>query len=346
MDLFSHLRPSVTYYASGSNHAGEIQGFNDLGHAVGVSVERVGDDAMWAIRGLRVPLFCDSGAFGEVSMETGVPVIAKLISDDEWRSRLGTMLNIVEACPTEVSVVAPDCVGHQDVTLDRLRKYAPEVRRLADAGARVLVCVQLGPMSMADFWRAASAVAPRGAVPAIPMKKNAVSLQRLARFSNAVQPDDCHLLGLGENSARFAPAVDALGFAGCRRVTCDSVKIMAHVGRTNGPGGGPRKLTVAHDEAEAQVEDAVFAGDADLPDYTDAIYEADDWMLPADQRAFRDTWGVAGSIAEWLEQEAPNGEPWALDPMVQIDLDEAWTRYHRAARVGARKRRAIRMAFS
>ena len=345
MDLFSHLRPHVTYYASGSNHAGEIQGFNDLGHAVGVSVDRVGEDAMRAIRELRVPLFCDSGAFGEVSMKAGAPVITHRISDSEWRSRLVTMLRIVEACPTEVSVVAPDCVGHQDVTLDRLRKYTPDIRRLTDAGARVLVCVQLGARGMAEFWRDASATTPNAA-PAIPMKKNAVSLQQLACFANVVRPADCHLLGLGESSPRFTPAVDALGFAGCHRVTCDSVKIMAHVGRTNGPGGGRRKLTVAHDEAEAQVEDAVFAGDADLPDYTDAICEPDDWMLPVDQRAFRDAWGVAGSIAEWLEEDAPNGEPWALDPMVQIDLDEAWTRYHRAVRVGARKRRAIRMAFS
>lgn len=346
MDLFGGLRPDTVYFASGSNHVGEVLGFNDIGHAVGVSADRVGDDVVRAVASLTVPLFCDSGAFGEVSMTNGRPTITRPIMDAEWRDRLAMMRRLVEACPTEVTVVAPDCVGHQDVTLQRLRTYRREVLQLVEAGARVLVCVQLGPMALVEFWREAAGIFPGGCVvPAIPMKKNAVSVAELAAFARAVRPSDCHLLGLGESNARWIQATEALGFAGCARVTCDSVKILAHVGRSNGPDGGPRRLTAAQDQADEEIDDAIFAGDVDLPDYTDEIMDPDGWMPAGEQAAFRAAWDINGSISDWLEQDAPNGEFRGLDPLVLLDLDEVWVRWHRNNRGAPKKRRAIRLAF-
>ncbi|MBW2675613.1 MAG: hypothetical protein JRD89_19760, partial [Deltaproteobacteria bacterium] len=57
------------YYASGSNHAGEIAGMADLGMALGITVDQINDEAIAQLREdeYRIThLFVDSGAFGEV----------------------------------------------------------------------------------------------------------------------------------------------------------------------------------------------------------------------------------------------------------------------------------------
>ena len=60
------MPPEVpTYYASGSNHPGEIRGFADLGHPIGVSALQLSEHALRLLERLDVPLFVDSGAFGE-----------------------------------------------------------------------------------------------------------------------------------------------------------------------------------------------------------------------------------------------------------------------------------------
>lgn len=340
--------PSLTYFASGSNHPGEILGFDDIGHPVGLTVSDASPLAFETVRAVGVPVFVDSGAFGEMAFGPSGPVVVREITDASWRDRLAAMLRIASRPQAGVSIVAPDRVGDQRETLARLARYKPELAMLASAGARVLVPVQRGPTPMETFWFEAQAVTtPIPVVPALPMKKNATTPLELARFAAKVAPADVHLLGMGPTSSRWRGAIDAFSFAGCQRVSSDSVLILANVGRTNGPGGGPRILTAAQDAARIEVEASIWSGGPCVDDYTDSIGSPDEWMTLDQQAAFRVAWGVdAGAdIAEWLADDGDNGEPRALDPMIAAVLDAAWSDYYASMQTTAVKRLAIRRAF-
>ncbi len=350
MTLFAATLPRWTYYASGTNHPGEIEGFGDIDHPVGLTIADANDDAVAAARHVAVPVFVDSGAFGEVEPGPAGLVVKRPISDADWRRRLARMLVIAQRPSGGVSVVAPDRVGDQRETLARLRRFLPELRDFAAAGARVLVAVQRGAMPMPAFWREAASVVSVVCqpVPALPMRRHATTPAELAAFAAEVKPDDIHLLGIGPKSSRWPGALEALGFAGCRHVSADSVLILANVGRSNGAGGGPRRLTLAKDAADDAVEAETWAGGiAGLDDYTDAIGDPESWMTLAEAEAFRADAGVPddADLAEWLGEDADNGEPRALALDVGAWLDAAWLRYRESQRVRASKRLAITLAF-
>ena len=69
--LFRDAIPGVTYYASGSNHAGEVLGFAEAGIHVGVSARETRDlteqALCYAVREYKARVFVDSGAFSEVA---------------------------------------------------------------------------------------------------------------------------------------------------------------------------------------------------------------------------------------------------------------------------------------
>lgn len=342
--------PRWTYFASGSNHAGEVEGFGDIGHPVGLTIADARAEAIEAARHTPVPVFVDSGAFGEVEITNAGPIVKRPISDDDWRARLARMLVIARRPRGGVSVVAPDRVGDQGETLARLRRFLPELGAFAEAGARVLLPVQRGAMPMPDFWATAQRVVAGvcSPVPALPMKKAATSPAELAAFARAVAPDDIHLLGIGPASRRWCGALEALAFTGCAHVSADSVLILAHVGRSNGRGGAPRLLTAASDTAaEVVAGEAWGGGVAGLDDYTDAVSDPESWMTPDEVEALRAETGAPADIAlgEWLGEDAENGEPRALLPEVAAFVDAAWLRYREDQRVRATKRLAIVVAF-
>lgn len=256
------MLPDWTYYASGSNLPGEVRGFDDIGHPFGFTIPDLAPGAVDAAIRARAPVFIDSGAFGEKEFTDRGPVVVKPISHEEWVSRLAVMERVASA-RADVTVVAPDSIGDQDDTLRRLEKYRPHIKRIASAGVRVLVAIPRGRMSQSEFWRAALGVVGEAyrPVPAFPMKKAATTPRDLARFAVEMRPDEVHLLGMGPKSRGWQGAIEALGFAGCRRVTCDSVLIMANVGRTNGPDGGPRILTASQDVALEMLSSLGFEGD-------------------------------------------------------------------------------------
>ena len=71
----------VTYFASGSNHAGEIQALDSVDHSIGVTAPKLNEAAIQAVEASTdVPVFLDSGAFGEVEFPAGVPTVVKPIS--------------------------------------------------------------------------------------------------------------------------------------------------------------------------------------------------------------------------------------------------------------------------
>jgi hypothetical protein len=193
-----------------------------------------------------VPVFVDSGAFSEVRFDAraGRMVDCAPISHEEWVRRLDVYRQLAERLGSRVLLVAPDKVGDQGETLRRLARYAPQLRRLRDMGAQIIVPIQRGAVAPAAFdARCAEILGFGDFVRGIPSKKAAATVEQIAELSAALPADArVHLLGLGPFGPRYRRVMAALSRP-AELVSCDSNRIRALVGASNGPGGGPRVLT-------------------------------------------------------------------------------------------------------
>jgi hypothetical protein len=250
------------YFASGTNEPGQIWGFARIGHPLGVAadqcLERTGCEVALLEVAQAFPeqrVFIDSGAFSEVEFIFGqglVPVHP--ISDAEWRLRLGLMQSIADAYGDRALLIAPDQVGDQQSTLERLARYREQVLALAATGAEVAIVLQGGDMDLAAFEdEAARVLGWDGFIRAFPMKKGATQGKVLRHYLERRQPSRVHLLGVGpqykgdKKAGRYSAKQLLAMFAEVApdvAVSWDSALIPAKVGRDK-PGGRP--LTRAQD---------------------------------------------------------------------------------------------------
>jgi hypothetical protein len=247
------------YFASGSNRPAEIRGLAGVSADIGVAVDELSRnaiDALKALAGSDVQVFVDSGAFSEVEFGPAGPSIVKPINHAEWTRRLAIYLELAEALGSQVWIVAPDLVGSQAVTLERLERYRAEVVAIAATGARVLVAMQKGDDTQAEFAAQVDVVL-EGVDwhPALPCMKAATTAVEAAAFLDARRPAHVHLLGLGprnNQAPKFVAAIAAVGAS----YTLDSNWLTGNTGWFNGPKGGPRRFTLA----TARARFALLAG--------------------------------------------------------------------------------------
>jgi hypothetical protein len=247
----------VTYFASGSNHAGEIEGWASIGAPVGVAAPDLNAAAVEALKATagKVPVFVDSGAFSEVEFGANGPQVVKPMTADDWNARLALYLELAQVLGAALTVVAPDKVGFAGETLGRLSKYRKQVKAIAATGARVLV-----PLQGADkvtFWKRAQLALDMteadGLVPALPCKKNATSPAEVVAFVKAAKPRAIHCLGLGARNTNAAALVRELRAVDADvEISLDSNAIRANVGRR----GRLAPLTAATDEVVAEAQAA------------------------------------------------------------------------------------------
>lgn len=260
------LVPEGNYFVSGSNHPGEIAGLALSGVNVGVAANHVSPKAeaeLALLGGGPTKVFVDSGAFGEVVFpEDGPPVVKKAITPKEWAKRLGLYRRLAAALRGQLYCVAPDKVGFQEETFERLAAYKAEILELKALGANVIVPLQKGALSLAAAReRAVEILGTDDFVWGIPMKKDATSMEDLAGFADALfltaKPTRIHLLGLGVTTNRYLDALNAVLLRSpWTTVFSDSVRITALVGRggkrANGKSrGNVRPLTAATDAVKA-----------------------------------------------------------------------------------------------
>lgn len=242
----------VTYFASGSSRPADIRGFAFIKHPVGVAANALSENAvreLEALAGKGVPVFVDSGAFSEVEFGPEGPVVVRPIDDAGWREVLALYERLARALGAQVYVVAPDRVGDQARTLYLLSRYKRELRAVAALGANVLVPIQKGGRTQAEFAELARSVLRFDFVCAVPSKKNATTLAELDAFVRAAKPRRVHLLGLGVRNAHAEEALAIIEASSPGAVvTMDSNMIAASVGRK---GRSPRKLSAARDRAAA-----------------------------------------------------------------------------------------------
>lgn len=324
----------VRYFASGSNHPGEILGFAACGIDVGVAAQDLHSLGALAIEeaalryGARV--FVDSGAFSEIGFGPRGPYVAEPISDAEWKRRLGLYADLAARIGDKLYCVAPDMVAFQAETLDRMARWGHLVRVAARRGANVLVPCQKGALPLAEFWALAKmilGIPETQLVAAVPMKKDATSTADLAAFLAEAKPLRVHLLGLGPKSDRYEEVIAAARAASPgTEIFCDSVMITSLVGRNNGPGGKPRPLTAMTDVVQAELEDSVWGDCGDI-DYTDEIARPSQWMNDAQLRKLGKEIGLVGKKLTafcadpdgWLQEDMN----YAL-PHVEMALEAAW----------------------
>lgn len=238
------------HFKSGSNRAPDIVAFGHvLRQPFGVVAHELREEQIALVCSAKTDVFVDSGAFGEVDRDLNV---VRPMTDGQWRDILALYLRLARILRTRLTVVAPDRVGDQLETLTRMFTYAEQMYECASLSSRVLVPIQKGAFTMAEFYH--HALDALGAddplyVPAIPMKKDATSLAELAQFVQQARPHAMHLLGIGPHNHKFAEIARI-----CRGVpfTCDSNVLTASVGRS---GKRPRPLTRASDHVEQSINE-------------------------------------------------------------------------------------------
>lgn len=164
--------------------------------AAGAAIGVVAGELALSTRMLGIPrflcqggaVFIDSGAFAE--LKTGeVPDFDKVLSLYEYVAE-GAEDGYFD--PARLYVVAPDKVGDQLATLDRLAHYAGRVRALIDAGCMVIVPIQRGALSaVAMLDHVAAILGTRQFVAGIPSNKEALSLAECATLTH----ERFHILG-------------------------------------------------------------------------------------------------------------------------------------------------------
>jgi hypothetical protein len=306
-------KDEARYFVSGSNHAGEIRGLALRGSNVGVAAPRVNAATFAALvdleglrgvdadgRGYKLRVFVDSGAFSEVEFTAEGPRIAKEITAEAWTEILDLYRRLALELGAQLYVVAPDCVAHQGKTLERLEEHAERLQEIHALGANVIVPVQKGERyTMAEFAEIATDLLGFLPIFGVPMKKDATTLAELdafAAFFPATSVPRFHLLGLGLNSPRYAGALETIrARVPAAEVFCDSVRITALVGRTNGRAGGARPLTAARDALIAQgVTGVAELKAAAIGTVWEAEYQAE----------------LAAAIAAgWVDEELVDGPP-------------------------------------
>lgn len=368
--------PDTLFYASGTNDAGEIRGFAALGIPVGFCAAEVGPSGLAELdrlHGTGMPVFGDTGAYGEVSAaparqaaaeappSPGRLVVVRPIGADEWERRLAVYDRVAARFGARFDAVAPDRVGDQEETLGRLLAFRFRIRALAARGARLLLPLHGGPQTLPAFHAEARRVLGVDLVPAFPMPKGGTTARDVLSFVASVRPPRIHLLRLGFRSRRARDLLPLLALrAPGMRVSMDAKLITSAVGRRE-DGSPSRPLTAAQDAIRRRGFPRAFRDVADPAwgihaDYTDSISFPSAWLGPAGLRR------VAAAAAlspfqtrRWrrdpdafLQEPVTDGSDspcWWEHPAMERALDEAWCQHLHRLHTAPRKARAIRIAF-
>jgi hypothetical protein len=231
---------TVTVYASGTNRLADIRGAVLAGVPIGVDVSKLSQAAINEIVRSSVPVFLDSGAFGEVTVANGELCLVAPISIRDWKQRLAKCLRIADAFKgsashrsiARVTAVAPDQVGSQEVTLERLSNFRSEILALHATGADILVPVQVGRLGPGEFFDRSRDLLGIDIVPGMPMKKSATTPGAVLQFALTTKPRRLHLLGMGITNKTAEPLIRLLQAKQPRLlISLDSNRIRAAVGK-------------------------------------------------------------------------------------------------------------------
>lgn len=263
----------VESFASGLNGEGKLRGFAQKGLGLGVLAtmsERNMNVCLQLGAERSNTIFVDSGAFGEMKVINGQLAWPQPITDNDWAEIFSSYERLAQVYGSRMLFVAPDRVGCQETTLERLKKYAEQVKAIAATGAVPIVVIQGGAKSLVDFYdEVKAAVGDIKFSVGIPCKKAATELDAFEELCKARGHEfkAIHLLGLGANAKKFNGfARAAKTYAPLARLTHDSVIHRAHVG-----WAAQRPMTTSGVIANQEFEP--FYHDSEGSDETDEIMD-------------------------------------------------------------------------
>lgn len=148
-------------------------------------------------------VFIDSGAFAEVRSGT-VPDFSAVLAV-YWQ--VADTTRLLGVAPCQLFVVAPDKVGDQEGSLDRLRQYRAQVRNLIDLGCKMIVPIQRGSAGPNDMIAAvATILGTRDFIAGIPSNEAAMSIGECATILH----HSFHILGRVKKNDRQIARIAAL----------------------------------------------------------------------------------------------------------------------------------------
>ena len=304
--LYRELLDTVTWYASGTNDPTQIAAWGELGIPLGTAATLRGKDgkrnvlSQSAIRAHIAhdrDLFCDSGAFGELT--SGVPM-----GDEAWE-RVFAVYDQLAVLGPRLTVVAPDKIGDAETTIARLIRYRDRIVALHARGVRVMCVVHASYIgdTYSDVLQQIKEVL--GWTPVVGIPSNAVPFSDEEMVEVLRDHPDVlavHLLGLGmnrtkkKNGVSYPSRIAALRSLGRPLVvTCDSARIKTMVGEG-------RPLTMAQREERELMEEHRWGGTEGTLDYTMMISDPSSWM----------TYAAKERVAARLPEE--HRAAWMLDP--------------------------------
>jgi hypothetical protein len=333
------LPTGVQVFASGANRVAEIRGFAKLGIPIGVAVNHLGESAITELIELQRPVMIDSGAFSEVVFTAEGARIVSPITDDEWRRRLALYLRIASSLREKAMLVAPDQVGNQQATLRRLTRYRAELAEISETGAILLLPLQVGESSHADFFEAAKLAAGTSLTPAMPMRKAVTTAEALLKFVREVKPPHVHLLGIGIENRRADVLIRTIQhFSPDTTISMDSNRLRAKAGVARPLTTTEAELRLAETErVYGAVESPVLVLTGDGLDYTELIAYPSLWCPHQQLRDVADAVGLSATDTEVLVSD-PDGflqsaltDSWDLmwieHPVMSLELDRMWERF-------------------
>jgi len=367
--LVDELYPSP-YFASGSNHPGEILGWAELGQPMGVNSqlcmipasparERCAE-ALMSLAATAIPIFVDSGAFSEVDKQLKV---VKPITHEMWLRRMEWYQTLAGYLGPQLYLVAPDKVADQAGTLERLRRYAAPLRDMVERfQIRVIVPLQRGrrdkqgnllpgqldAVEMADTARD---ILGFDYVAGFPLMKAPMTDDEIIGFLQYRQPSRVHLLGKGPTAPRIPRILEIFAdLAPETIISMDSVRQKSLVGWTKAPGGGPAPYTLTQRIVERSIQAREFAkGLRETPEYQTKIGTPKAYTTKT-QRIRWAKWldldpGQAAQFIEhpnaFVQTRAPDGGIWLDAPRLRKELDAAWLFKGNTELITERKYRGI-----
>jgi hypothetical protein len=345
------LPEGVLVFASGMNRVADIRGAAVAGVPIGVDVSRLSNAAIDELLRHKLPLLLDSGAFGEVSFQNGCVQVTSEITDTDWTRRLAIYLRIARhVCRgrknphgvASVIAVAPDRVGSQELTLVRLGKFRSQVGQVYAAGADILVPLQVGHLSLYDFYLKAKGVLGIEVVPGFPMKKAATTAQAILDFVERTKIERVHLLGMGANHPKATSLLRLIQQTWPHMfITMDSNRIRAAV--------GARRIITQKEIHYRDELTAGWTGEIDLRewggevhDMTEAIFQPAAWLQGAQLQEVADslTWLMEDQRREFqINPDAfVNDDNKFNDWLHQVLMIAYLTNVQRHARTSARTR--------
>lgn len=319
--IISQPLGDVVVFASGMNRIADIRGAAIAGVPIGVDVSKLSPPAIDALVAAHLPLLLDSGAFSEIAIHRGHAQVTAEIFDREWMRRLAIYLQVTREVrrslsdsdrSPSVTVVAPDRVGSQELTLERLSKFRTQVREIYAAGAEILIPLQVGRLDLYEFYTRAKSIVGTDIVPAFPMKKAATTIRAILDFVERTEICRIHLLGMGASHRNAASTLRLI------RHACPDAVISMDSNRIRAAVGARRAITCS----EAHYREGLTEGwtgaldlrewGGGLLDMTELIFEPSRWL----QGTILEE--VANSLS-WLTAEERNAFLENPDEFVSAD---------------------------